>query len=130
MLVVAIALITSALVLYTTGIWAERRAGSLKPVHAALFGAGLTADASGTFVMTRIAAEGGAAQAGAAGVLTQIMAVTGALALVLMALHLAWAIVVLIRNRPEEKLTFHRFSLAVWAIWLVPYVTGMASSMI
>ena len=46
------------------------------------------------------------------------------LALALMVIHLAWAVVVLIRNRDTEKQRFHRFSLMVWAIWLIPYITG------
>jgi hypothetical protein len=25
---------------------------------------------------------------------------------------------------------FHRFSLIVWSIWLVPYVTGMLAAML
>ncbi len=30
-----------------------------------------------------------------------------------MAVHLVWAIVVLLRNRDHEKLVFHRFSVGV-----------------
>ena len=51
------------------------------------------------------------------------------LALILMALHLVWAVVTMLRNRPDEKRAFHRFSIVVWAIWLVPYFTGMAAAM-
>lgn len=47
-----------------------------------------------------------------------------------MAVHLVWAIVVLVRDREAEKNTFHRFSLIVWAIWLIPYVVGAAIAMI
>jgi len=131
MLMAAIALISSALVLYTSGVWGEHRAGTLKPRHAVLFGAGLLADVSGTFTMSRIATAGTMPPADAtAAVLTSVMAVTGAAALALMAIHLAWAIVVLVRNKPSERAVFHRFSLVVWAIWLVPYVTGMVGSML
>ena len=52
-----------------------------------------------------------------------------AAALVLMGLHLAWAVVVMFRNRPAEKKSFHKFSLVVWAIWLVPYFTGAIAAM-
>ena len=47
-----------------------------------------------------------------------------------MAAHAAWAIVVLLRGRENELVGFHRFSLGVWGLWLVPYVAGMASAMI
>lgn len=55
MLATAIILITAALGLYSAGVWAERRAGRLSWGHAGLFGAGLAFDASGTFLMTRLA---------------------------------------------------------------------------
>lgn len=125
MLLSAIILITTALVLYSTGVWAERRAGRLSWGHAGLFAAGLAFDASGTFLMTRIAGRGQPADAaGAASVLNGVMGFTGAIALVLMALHLTWAVVVLLRDRESEKNAFHRLSLGVWGLWLLPYATG------
>lgn len=129
MLIAAIVLITAALVFYTLGVWTERRHGVLQWRHAALFALGLLFDVSGTAVMGRIAAQNAVAGAAPAGILTQIMQVTGALALVVMAVHLAWAVVVLIRDRAEEKEKFHAFSVGVWALWLVPYFTGMVGSM-
>ncbi len=128
MLLFAIILITAALVFYTVGVWAEVRAGQLKWWHVAAFLLGLTFDASGTAVMSSIANTSGAATV--SGPLASVMAVTGALALLLMAVHATWALVVLIRNRRPELLAFHKFSLWVWAAWLIPYVTGAASAMI
>ncbi|WP_072042013.1 HsmA family protein [Nigerium massiliense] len=128
MLILAIVLITGALVAYTAGVWAEHRAGTLRAGHVALFATGLVLDASGTGVMGVIARSGGA-KAGVAGVLSQVMQVTGAIALVLMAAHLAWAVWTWRRGSARERLRFHRFSTLVWALWLVPYFTGMASSM-
>ncbi len=52
------------------------------------------------------------------------MAITGTIAILLMAVHLVWAIVVLVRNRPHERQSFHKFSVVVWAIWLIPYLAG------
>ena len=127
-LIPAIVLITAALAFYSAGVWSERRVGRLRWRHAALFGAGLVLDASGTALMTLIAAESSRDRAGAAGILNGLMAWTGAAALALMAVHLAWAVVVLIRNRESERLAFHRFSLAVWALWLIPYLAGALGS--
>jgi uncharacterized repeat protein (TIGR03987 family) len=124
MLLPAIILITLALVFYSIGIWAERIQRELKPWHAVFFGLGLAADASGTWLMTLISDAGESSSEGAGGILIAIMGVTGAIALALMAIHLVWAIVVLVRNQESEKNNFHRFSLLVWAIWLVPYITG------
>jgi hypothetical protein len=36
----------------------------------------------------------------------------------------------MVRNREPELLKFHRFSVVVGAIWLVPYITGMLSAML
>jgi len=130
MLILAIVLITLALVFYSTGVWAEKLGGRLKVWHAVAFLVGFGFDASGTAVMTAIAESGGARQGGAAGGLSATMAWTGGLALILMAVHAVWAIVVLVRGRESELAGFHRFSLWVWLIWLVPYVTGMLSAMV
>ena len=129
-LIAAIILITSALVLYTLGVWGERRQGLLRPWHAAAFAAGFTCDASGTYLMSLIATSGTFATTGVATTLTSLMAVTGALALVLMGLHLAWAVVVLWKGSEGAKRVFHRFSLGVWVLWLIPFFTGMAGAMV
>lgn len=129
MLVTAIVLITAALIAYTLGVWAEHRAGSLRWWHVGTFGVGLTCDAAGTAVMGRIAASRPSPPPGLAAVLQTVMSTTGAVALVLMAAHLAWAVAVMVRDRPAERARFHRYSLAVWALWLVPYFSGMAASM-
>ncbi|GAB3709246.1 HsmA family protein [Mariniluteicoccus flavus] len=127
MLLPAVILITAALLAYTLGVWAEHRQGTLKTWHVVAFAVGLACDASGTYLMSLIADQ----QAGQdRGVLTQIMMVTGALALILMLGHLIWALVVLVRNRESERRRFHRLSVGVWAFWLIPYFTGMAGSMI
>lgn len=128
MLSAAIIIITLALVFYSVGVWGERIQGILKPWHAVAFALGLASDAAGTLLMVKIANAQRAAGT-PLGVLSQFMSVTGTLAILLMAVHLVWAIVVLVRNREPEKRTFHRFSIVVWAIWLVPYAAGAASAM-
>ncbi|MCI4013182.1 HsmA family protein [Brevibacterium sp. ZH18] len=125
MLAIAIVVITLALVFYTLGVWAERMQCTLKTWHAAAFGAGLGCDAFGTFLMSRIADQ----TTGSAGAFNTIMIWTGGLAIALMAIHLIWAVLVLVRNRETEKVSFHKFSLVVWAIWLIPYVTGAIGAM-
>lgn len=128
MLPLAIVIITFALVFYTIGVWAERLQKTLRWWHAGAFMLGLTCDATGTFLMSMIADDRASTGASVSG-LSSIMIVSGGVALVLMAVHLLWAVVVLVRDRPGEKQSFHRFSLVVWAIWLAPYVTGAISAM-
>ena len=49
----------------------------------------------------------------------------GAVALLLMAAHVCWATIVLWRSREKELRSFHRLSLVVWLLWLIPYITGI-----
>lgn len=108
-------IITLALVFYTIGVFAERRAGTLSPRHLAFFYLGLACDATGTSFMSLLA-QGGVSTA---------HAVTGALALVLMLAHAVWATAVVLKGTPTARTRFHRLSLGVWLVWLVPYVCGM-----
>lgn len=135
MLILAIVLISLALVFYTIGVWAERLKKTLTWPHVALFGMGLLFDASGTEVMRRIAAAGNSTMSNApdgslAQILSVTMAITGLIALILMAVHFFWALIVMIKGTERAKTIFHKFSVTVWAIWLVPFLTGMVSSMV
>ena len=120
MLPLAIIFITAALILYTIGVWAERRAQLLKPWHLAMFWAGFVCDTTGTSLMVSLAK----------GQLTSgFHAITGLIAIVLMAAHALWASYVLIRGSKKSKQSFHRFSITVWAIWLIPYISGLIFGM-
>ncbi len=54
----------------------------------------------------------------------------GMLGLILMAVHTVWATYIIIKNNPKQLTSFHKFSLFVWLIWLIPYLTGFFSSMV
>lgn len=54
---------------------------------------------------------------------------TGQIALWLMLGHAIWATVVIRRNLESLKIKFHRFSIFVWLIWLIPYFGGMFLAM-
>ena len=120
LLIAAIVLMTLALAFYSTGVWAERCSGLLRPWHAIVFWCGFVCDSSGTAVMEHIAGGGFS---------VSLHAVTGVVALLLMAFHAVWATVILIRRNDHARQVFHHFSIVVWAIWLVPYVIGMVIGM-
>lgn len=112
-------LISLALVFYTIGVWSERFAGRLKGWHLIFFWGGLVFDTVGTGMMMELA-----------GSLTfDIHGVTGVLAILLMFVHATWASIVLIRKDEKAIANFHKFSVLVWVIWLVPYFTGFFVSM-
>ena len=54
-----------------------------------------------------------------------IHGITGATAIVLMLFHAVWATVTLLRKNRSQEQTFHRFSTAVWLLWLIPYLIGL-----
>ena len=119
MLSFAIVTITLALILYTIGVWAERFSGRLRPWHLVFFYGGLIFDTIGTQRMSELAG----------GFTFNLHSVTGLVALMLMAAHTLWATVTVIRNQEQALVNFHRLSTVVWAIWLVPYLTGLVMNM-
>jgi uncharacterized repeat protein (TIGR03987 family) len=118
MLHAAIALMIGALTFYSIGVWWEQLNGRLEVVHTVFFWLGLCCDTAGTEVMRRMVG----------GFSMNLHSLTGVTALVLMAIHAAWAVVVLRHHDERALTTFHRFSVVVWALWLVPFISGMIAS--
>jgi uncharacterized repeat protein (TIGR03987 family) len=112
-------LITLALVLYSIGVWSERLAGRLKSWHLIFFWGGLVCDTLGTGIMMEMAG----------GITFDIHGITGALAILLMMIHAIWASIVLLKKNEHAIQNFHKFSIVVWAIWLIPYFSGFFVSM-
>ncbi len=108
-------IITSALIFYSIGVWSERIQGRLKPWHLAFFILGLICDTWGTGMMLDFAG----------GLTFDVHGVTGVIAIVLMAVHAVWALIVLLRKDEKAIQNFHKFSVAVWVIWLIPYLSPM-----
>lgn len=115
------AAITLALVFYSIGVWSERIAQTLRPKHVMAFWTGLFFDVWGTLAMHRLAR--GPFD------LREPHTLTGQIALWLMLIHAVWATQVARRGSERERRSFHRYSLLVWLIWLVPYFGGMALAM-
>ena len=61
----------------------------------------------------------------AGGLTFDIHGLTGLLAILLMLVHAVWATVVLIRKNEKLISSFHKFSILVWLIWLIPYLSPM-----
>ena len=108
-------IISLALVLYSIGVWSERFAGRLKAWHLVFFWLGLVCDTWGTGLMLEMAG----------GLTYDLHGLTGLLAIVLMFIHAVWATIVLIRKNEKLIVSFHKFSVVVWVIWLIPYFSPM-----
>jgi uncharacterized repeat protein (TIGR03987 family) len=107
--------ITLALVFYSIGVWSERFAGRLLPWHLAFFWLGFIFDTWGTGMMIEMAG----------GLTSDLHGLTGLTAIVLMFIHAVWATLVMIRKDVQWIYSFHKFSVAVWGIWLIPYFGPM-----
>jgi uncharacterized repeat protein (TIGR03987 family) len=124
MLIYAIIFITLALLFYSIAVWSEKLQGTLKLWHLALFQLGLICDVTGTLLMKNISRN--SIQVASAPNLHEF---AGLIAIALMFIHAIWAAVVLFRNNEYMKSNFHKFSIIVWLIWLIPYISGAISHM-
>lgn len=109
------AIITLALVFYSIGVWSERYSGRLKAWHLVFFWLGFVCDTWGTGMMLEMAG----------GLTSDVHGITGVIAITLMLIHAVWATVVLVRKDERWITNFHRFSVVVWLIWLIPYLSPM-----
>lgn len=116
-LILAITVITSALVFYTIGVWGERLQHGLRLWHVVFFLLGITADITGTTLMEHIARLTGAHD--------RLHTVTGTIAVVLMLIHAVWAVYTYFRGSERARRHFSRFSVFVWCVWLIPYFIGV-----
>ena len=116
----AITFITMALVFYTVGVFAEKKHGKLLPWHVVVFWLGLICDTTGTTLMSKIAGDS---------FKFSLHGITGLLAIILMIFHAVWATIIIFKKDEHSKEVFHKFSIVVWAIWLIPYIIGMVIGM-
>lgn len=111
----AVMVINLALVFYSIGVWSERIQGRLRVWHTIFFWLGLVCDTLGTGLMFEMAG----------GLTYDIHGLSGLFAIILMFIHAIWATIVLIRKDEKMILNFHKFSIFVWFIWLIPYFSPM-----
>ena len=117
MLLLSIILINLALIFYTFGVWSERIARLLKIKHVFLFWTGLFFDACGTLAMHYISDKPFN--------LFESHTLSGQMGLWLMFAHAIWATRVVLAARENKLKNFHKYSIIVWLIWLIPYFGGI-----
>ncbi len=86
-----------------------------------MFWTGFAFDVSGTLFMHKMA-EGKFD-------LLDSHTLTGQIALWLMLGHALWATIVIRKGIEPLRTKFHKFSIIVWLIWLIPYFGGMFLAM-
>jgi uncharacterized repeat protein (TIGR03987 family) len=115
----AVVVINLALVFYSIGVWSERFAGKLKAWHLAFFWLGIVCDTWGTGLMFERVG----------GLTYDVHGLSGLLAIILMLIHAVWATAVLLKKDENAITNFHKFSVTVWVIWLIPYLSPMVFQM-
>jgi uncharacterized repeat protein (TIGR03987 family) len=116
----AVIVINLALLFYSIGVWSERLQGRLKIWHTAFLWLGLVCDTWGTGMMFDFVG----------GMSYDIHGVSGLLAIILMFIHAIWATLVLLRKDEKMIVSFHKFSIFVWLVWLIPYFSPMVVGML
>ena len=116
----AVIVINLALLFYSIGVWSERLQGRLKNWHTAFFWLGLVCDTWGTGMMFDFVG----------GMSFDVHGISGLLAIILMFIHAIWATIVLVRKDEKMIVSFHKFSIFVWLVWLVPYFSPMVAGML
>jgi uncharacterized repeat protein (TIGR03987 family) len=114
-LIISTVFITLALFFYSIGVWSERIARRLKYQHLFWFWSGFVCDTLGTGIMFEISGEIG----------FNIHSITGVTVIILMLIHAIWATVVLRIKNEKAIRNFHKFSIFVWLVWLIPYLNGI-----
>ena len=112
-------IMAAALVFYSIGVWGERIQGRLKWWHFVFFVLGLICDTWGTGMMLDFVG----------GLTFDVHGISGLIAIILMFVHAVWALVVLIKKDEKAITNFHKFSVIVWVIWLIPYFSPMFFSL-
>lgn len=119
LIIIAVIFFTAALFFYTVGVWSERIGRNLKHWHVQFFLFGVLTDALGTWLMFENLGY----------IKFTAHTVSGFIAFFLMVFHYFWARRVLKIGSEKQRRNFHKFSLAVWLIWMVSYLSGMVLGM-
>ncbi len=107
-------LMFAALTLYSIAIWSEKFVKKLEPWMVIVFITAFVCDFSGTSIMWFISTSN----------TLNIHAICGYSGLVIMLLHLLWAIVAL-KRRGRAQALFSRYSVYAWATWMAAFITGV-----
>jgi uncharacterized repeat protein (TIGR03987 family) len=111
----SVALITLALILYSTAVWLNWRSRRLTFTYIAIFWVAVACDALATrFMGLRVET-----------IRWDLHTISGYLALALMAALTLWGTVALLQKRDDRLARFHTVAIPIWIIWAGSYITGV-----
>jgi uncharacterized repeat protein (TIGR03987 family) len=108
-----------ALLFYSISIWGVRVTRKPKFIFVILSWAGFVLDTSGTIAMALLAGEWH----------WNLHGVTGVLAILAMMINSIWITLEHRSKQPEVSSKYLKFSLIIWIVWLVSFLTGTALAM-
>lgn len=119
MLIVAMFCVTAALVLYSLAVWGHRLQKEIKFWHVIVFWLGLVLDINGTMAMGQLAG----------GFKLDLHGLSGAIGIILMSINVILATLTYQTKREDMATKLKHYSLWIWLMWLVAYVSGAALAM-
>jgi len=115
---IGVIFIVSAMVLYSIAIWSEKLTKNLVLWMVVTLATGFLCDLVGTTVMRLQATKIG----------FNLHSFWGYTALVVMAVHLAWAILAL-RQWRQCAIWFKHGSVYAWGLWMLAFISGILQSL-
>ncbi len=115
----AIITVFIALFIYTIGVWGSKFTKGLRTWQMILFWVGLVFDGISTILMSSLIQ----------GWKFDLHGLSGTAAFVLMLINAIAATVVLSRKDETAIRKFPTFSIIVWLIWLIPFISGLIAGM-
>ncbi len=115
----AIITVFVALFIYTIGVWGSKLTNGLRTWQLILFWVGWVFDGISTYLMSSLIQ----------GWKFDLHGLSGTVAFLLMLVNAIAATVVLYRKDENSIRKFPTFSIIVWVIWLIPFISGLIAGM-
>ena len=122
MLIYATIVISLTLELYTISVWSEKIQHDLKRWHVYMFWLALLFDIIGIALMSYISDSN----------LFNLSfhGISGVTTVTLMSIHAVWATIVRVKGDAAKRKNFTKYSVFVWFVWLIPFISGGIISMV
>ncbi len=115
LILLSVALITLALLLYSMAVWLNWRSKRLTFGYIAIFWCAVASDALATrFMGARVET-----------IRWDLHTISGYLALALMAGLTLWGTAALLQKRDDRLARFHWVAMPIWIVWVGSYITGV-----
>ncbi len=113
-----------ALLLYSAGVFLERKDKEVWPRHAVLYGIALAFDIISVTIITVYAGLKTGDPIPTV-ITSNVNIIEELVGVVLLSVNVIWAIAVLREGTDKQLEIYHKFSLIIWVLWLAMYFLGL-----